>query len=1464
MALCGICEYVTLHIEHLRTLILREMWPKELMQRQFSRNNPQLPNLESGLREAELPQHLTPGGLVKSFLKYVTIGSLLATAIPFASGQTFEIGGQQQEQTAPANKNRRGNNSATAQGSASSGSIGWGSSIEVGRMARAAETALAKGDTAGAANYAERAVQAAPQDAKLWFLLGYASRLAGRYPTSLNAFQKGLQLQPGSVEGLSGMAQTYARMGRIDEAKRLLMQVIAANPKRDSDLLIAGELFMQTGDTEKGLEYLQRAESMKPSSHAELLMAVAYMKLKQPDKAKQLLDTAKRRSPNDVDIFRAVANYYREVSDYPNAISTLRHSPKMTPEVLADLAYSYELNGDKKESADAYSKAANAQPKLITLQLSAAQAQLRAGDLDKTRQYMARAEAIDANHYRLHAIKAQLARTENRSADAIAEYQKALSLMPQGGVPEGMLYPIQLRLNLADLYREQGDKDGARQQMLIAEAEMSKLQVQGTAKAEFLRVRAAIRTAGEDYPGAEADLKEALTLDPENSNITLQYANLLWKLKRKEDARKMYNAVLAKDHNNRFALESLGYLYREDGDIKTAAQYFQKLAAAYPNDYVAYLAMGDLYAGAGQFKEAELNYQKAYKIAPQNPAVVANAANAALENHQVELAGTWVGRAQGVMNDDPRVMRERERYLFHMGKYHESAALGRKVLEKLPTDRNASVYLAYDLYNLGRYDDTLEVVSKYEKVLPKEANFPLLAGHVHKQSQLLNEAVDDYTRSIEKDSTMVNGFVNRGYVLNDLQNANQAIKDFQSALKLNPNDGVAHLGLAFSALQLRRAKDALDNVDVAEKTLGESGATHLVRATAFRQQRLLTKAEKEYLAALKYSPNDIKLHLALADTLYFQRRYNDSINALQDALKLQPDDPFIYAQLAHANAQLHRREETLKYVAAAEREGGDQSSVLLATGDAMLTLGDRDAAMQRFTASLESPDANRVDARLAVAKLMARDGHWDDAKQQVSLAFAEARIGESTPITADNYVEAANIMLGMHDFDLARRMFERAKSAGAADEVVAIGLANTYVAQGDNLDAQASLASLGSAADYSDNYDYKLALANVYRQRHDDVRAMTAFAQANSLAGQNDDIASRAVLELAGEQGLPITQKLSFASDFYMGPIYDDATIYALDARLFGPDLNGLLPPPRSSLESILTNSFRLHEGGLPVISGFFQVRNSRGEQSLPSQALIINHNTYDYSFNGAVNPVLHLGRNSIVFNTGLQFTARRDHESPELVNQNLFRQFVYMSTSSFFNWISVNGSAYHESGPFSLQDLSSRDLGANLEFRVGHPWAKTAMVTGYSIRDLQFHPLAREFFQTSTYAGIQRKFGEHTRLTVLAEYVRAWRVQDQFFVLGQAARPAVRFEVKPTRNWSIEANGAYSRGMGIHDYDNVQSGLLISYMKPLHRTMDDGTGRVPVDYPLRFSIGFQQDNFTNFAGRGRAIYRPVFRLSLF
>ncbi|HZP22772.1 MAG TPA: tetratricopeptide repeat protein, partial [Terriglobales bacterium] len=1279
----------------------------------------------------------------------------------------------------------------------------------------------------------------------------------------------GLKNAPGNADGLSGLAQTYAKMGRTDDAKRLLTQVIRANPGRTNDVLIAGELYMRTGDTQQGINLLQQAESRQPNAHAELMLAVAYLKLKQPDKAKQMLDLAKKHAPGNSEIFQAAANYYREEHDYKAAIATLKSAPRQSPELLADLGYTYELDGDKEQAAAAYTRAANAKPKEITFQLSAAQAQLRLGNLDKTRDYLARAAALNANYYRLHAIRAMLAKEEKRPADAITEYRAAIAALPAGGVPEGQLYPIQLRLNLAELYRENGDDAAAHQEIQTAENEISKLDVQGPAKAEFLRVRASLKTSDNDLKGAEADLVEARKLDPDNVNIQLQYANLLWKDGRKDESRQLYSDVLGKDPNNHFALEAMGYLYREDNNPEKAAEYFNRLAKAYPDDYVPYLALGDLYTQTKEFARADDEYQQAYKRAPDNPLIIANAANAAIEAQQIKLASMWVNRATGRMNDDPRVMGERERVLLHQGNYAESAKLGYKVLQQLPKDRNASVYLAYDLYNLGRYDDALAISDKYDSVLPNEPNFPLLEGHVHKHSQLLDEAVDDYTRAIQRDPKMGEAYVNRGYTLNDMQNPQQAADDFHTALKLAPNNGIAHLGLAFSDLQLRKGKEALEEAQEAQKLMGESGATHLALATAYRQSHLLGSAEQEYRAAIKYAPNDLGLQLALADTLYDMRHYQQSIEALNAALGISPDDPLIYGRMAHAYAHLGNRDETLRYVTAAERTGGDQSAILLDTGDALLTLGDRKGAMDRFARALEAPDANRVEARLAIARLMVKYGQDDDARQQISLGFAESRIGEAPPVTADNLIEAANLLLAMHDFDLATQYFQKAEQAGASDEVVDIGLANTYLAQGKTKEADQQLSMLGSDPGSNQNYDYLLAQGEVYRQRHESWNALTALSKASQLGGT--EAAETEGLAVASEEGLRVTDHLSVGTNFTTGGIYDDWTVYVLDQQIFGlTSKSPQLPPPRSEQESLWTTAYRYHfDNNFPMLSGFFQVRNAVGDESLPQQALVIHRNTFDYNFNSALNPVLHLGDAWIAFNTGLQFTLRRDTSAPQFENQNLFRQFVYANTSSFGNWLSVNASLYHEGGPFTATGykLDSSDVGTTLQFTVGRPWGKTALITGYTRRDLTFSPLVRQYFTTSAYGGLQRKFfDQKLTASLLAEYIRAFRTQDTLFATAHVLRPVGTIQWNVNPQWRVDGQFAYEGGSSFQQYDNLYTSFFISYVRPIHRSFNDDAGEFKVIYPLRFSVGVQAEQFPNFTGTAQSgtLIRPVFRLSIF
>lgn len=95
---------------------------------------------------------------MKAKLVPLIVCSLLLPVAALA--QTFEVNGQpsQPAQNSPNAKQKKGQQPNTADSG-----IGWGSSIEVGRLARAADSALHKGNPGAAADYAERAVKAAPR-----------------------------------------------------------------------------------------------------------------------------------------------------------------------------------------------------------------------------------------------------------------------------------------------------------------------------------------------------------------------------------------------------------------------------------------------------------------------------------------------------------------------------------------------------------------------------------------------------------------------------------------------------------------------------------------------------------------------------------------------------------------------------------------------------------------------------------------------------------------------------------------------------------------------------------------------------------------------------------------------------------------------------------------------------------------------------------------------------------------------------------------------------------------------------------------------------------------------------------------------------------------------------------------------------------------------------------------------------
>jgi hypothetical protein len=154
-------------------------------------------------------------------------------------------------------------------------------------------------------------------------------------------------------------------------------------------------------------------------------------------------------------------------------------------------------------------------------------------------------------------------------------------------------------------------------------------------------------------------------------------------------------------------------------------------------------------------------------------------------------------------------------------------------------------------------------------------------------------------------------------------------------------------------------------------------------------------------------------------------------------------------------------------------------------------------------------------------------------------------------------------------------------------------------------------------------------------------------------------------------------------------------------------------------------------------------------------------------------------------------------------------------------------------------------------------------LITGYTVRDLLFHPLVQEYFNTSSYIGLQRRFGTRLTVAALAEDLRSWRVQGTQYATAQAFLPGARFEFRANPRWNVQGSFLLSRGSGYHEYDNAQTQFLVSYTRPLHGASKDSSGG-ELAHPFRLSFGLQQQTFYNFAGSSRTTILPVVHFNLF
>src|SRR5438552_11835610 len=227
-----------------------------------------------------------------------------------------------------------------------------------------AQKALAAGDSATALEKLNRAVQADPNFAQAYLLLGLTEFQGGQTAKSIRHYKRALKLQPRSYTGHYNLALAYLRERNFQDARAELEQAVSLDARQADAAYDLGIVLLELGEASAALTQLRHARALKPrpdvdfnivraeieagrvsEAHADAEAAAKdlgsdfqwnaaigqlFLKNAQPREAAVYLDKACFIRPDDAEIRRQLAAAYLQSNQPEQVLSTVREAK--TPE----------------------------------------------------------------------------------------------------------------------------------------------------------------------------------------------------------------------------------------------------------------------------------------------------------------------------------------------------------------------------------------------------------------------------------------------------------------------------------------------------------------------------------------------------------------------------------------------------------------------------------------------------------------------------------------------------------------------------------------------------------------------------------------------------------------------------------------------------------------------------------------------------------------------------------------------------------------------------------------------------------------------------------------------------------------------------------------------------------------------------------------------------------------------------
>lgn len=489
----------------------------------------------------------------------------------------------------------------------------------------------------------KKAIAVDPKSLNALLALGGFYQSHNRLAEAEQQFKQAIQIDSSNGVPRAALVRLLMQEGKKDETIAFLQQTKRDLPNNHQGYTMLGDFYFATGDLDHAMAEYASLYQEHPKDVQVKKNYIQILILKnQLDEAGKLNGEILKGHPNDVDGLIFKGELQRMKNDPSGAVESLQSALHIEPDNAVahyQLGLAYAQERDLARAESEWREAVRIRPELTDAQRALATLQIGRGEYDdalQTAQQITNTQPWSPEGFLLRGI-AELGM--RKFADAQRDDEEARNRAPSSAAPYVQLGHVQLaQKHYADagkFYQQALDKDPS--------------------SSDGLRGLMTTYTEQKQYDKAITAANAQIAKSPDNSNFYDLLGTALF------DGKKDYagaEAALRKavdlNKNNTDALEKLGKVEIQRGNMDQALALYQQAIKDNPQDAHFYILAGELYDAKQNLDQAKAMYQQALVVSPNHPLAANNLAYLLLrQGGNIDVAMNMAQTARRGMPNSP-------------------------------------------------------------------------------------------------------------------------------------------------------------------------------------------------------------------------------------------------------------------------------------------------------------------------------------------------------------------------------------------------------------------------------------------------------------------------------------------------------------------------------------------------------------------------------------------------------------------------------------------------------------------------------------------------------------------------------------------------------------------------------------------------------------------------------------------